>query len=357
MALYAPPQRSAHDLEDTGGAVMIQSLQERLQQLEERSLFQEAVVRQRSAKLLVAGSVSGFLGFFFALVIGIITEQTSGKVDLNRRPFNSKRGYFPATVSEMVHDPTKPEGKVFFAFCFIGATFIFFSWYPTQLRNAYIGDDELACFGLSWISIRQFIPASGMMLLSIVTVVPGAQAGITDEICIGLHLLGACMLFVGYFIVEAHCVGWGFFKSYVGHQVHESDSALRQRAFCLTMIAVFYTIFIVLQVVLSIGKPFINPEDADKWGEMEGHPGIQLVDTAHWRVKLLKISSYGSEVICGIFLILSHLVIWYHCEERHYDLPEELDSLCSKLVSDPERQRKLAAEEEEYGEDSEDEFD
>merc|ERR1712232_1230611 len=41
-----------------------------------------------------------------------------------------------------------------------------------------------------------------------------------------------------------------------------------------------------------------------------------------------KILSYSSEVLCGLFLIFSHLVIWYYSEERHYDLDEELHKNC-----------------------------
>jgi len=63
----------------------------------------------------------------------------------------------------------------------------------------------------------------------------------------------------------------------------------------------------------------------------------QLVRAATWKVKWLKILSYGSEVVCGCALICSHLVIWYFCEERLYDLPEEI------LSMDP-HQRELSEE-------------
>merc|ERR1719188_907835 len=125
--------------------------------------------------MLFAGSISGLLGFIFAFVIGVIRECMQGKSDVFDRPFKSGLGYFPSTVSEMVHDPDSPAGKVFFAFCFVGAVLIFFSWYPTMLRNAYIGDDPQIC-GVAWVTWRQFVPAPGMMKLSIITTVPLAQA-------------------------------------------------------------------------------------------------------------------------------------------------------------------------------------
>merc|ERR1712224_62811 len=104
---------------------------------------------------------------------------------------------------------------------------------------------------------------------------------------------------------------------------------------CLHGIVVFYCVFCVLQVVLSLG----GGDGFDIWeiiddcaNETKQHPEWisidcrqpQLKEAAGWPVKTLKMISYGSEVICGLFLIFSHLVIWWFCEERHYDLPEEL---------------------------------
>jgi len=332
----------ASPLELVGGAFdanVARQLEAHLQKLDTRNAFNEAEQRKRSAKMLFVGSVSGFLGFVFAFVIGVMTEQTSGCHDLNGNLYKSGRGYFPATVSEMVHDPQKPAGKCFFAFCFVGAIFIFFSWYPTQLRNAYIGDDSTICCSISWVTFRQFVPAPGMMMLSIITTVPAAIAKITDQFCVCLHLTGAAMLFVGYFLAEGYAIGWGPFHNRLpGHLNRDTTESIKIRKLCLTMIAIFYTIFCALQVILTVPNPLAPAEDCDKWEYVQqGHKQVKvLVDTAKMNVFILKIVSYASEVICGIFLIASHLVIWYYCEERHYDLPEELRSLrkqfCPKEV-------------------------
>mmetsp|Transcript_60238 Transcript_60238/g.127604 ORF Transcript_60238/g.127604 Transcript_60238/m.127604 type:complete len:388 (-) Transcript_60238:246-1409(-) len=318
-------------------APILQQLQERLRLVEAKELGREAMERKRSAKMLFAGAVSGLLGFLFALTIGIIREQTFGKRDALGNPFPSGRGYFPETVSEMVHDPTRPEGKCFFAFCFVGALFIFFSNYPMLLRNVYTGDDIKGCFGISWPTYRQYVPAPGMMLLSIVTVTPQAQADTLDQICVALHLVGASMLFIGYFICEAHTIAWRCCRSKVKHRVLETKHGLRQRRICLWLIAVFYLSFLIFEVLLSIGEPFYGPDDGDEWGTLPGVKGKTLVDTATLKVKLLKVGSYSCEVLSGLSLIASHLVIWYHCEERLYDLPEELDQLKSRLNLVPNR--------------------
>jgi len=289
----------------------------------------EAVARKRSANLLFVGSVSGLLGFLFAFVIGVVAIQTHGRNDINGVPFKSGRAYFPSTVSEMVHNPSKPTGKVFFAFCFVGALMIFQSWYPMQLRNAYIGDDAMVC-GVSWVTIRQFVPAPGMMMLAVITTVPAAQATVTDEFCIALHLTGAAMLFVGYFACEAHAIGWGPFGGCLpAGKLRESEGNIIRRKLCLTGIGLFYLAFCVIQVVLC--TPLIKPEDNDQWGHIEGYKEEQLINTATGYVKTLKVVSYGSEVVCGLLLILSHLLIWHASEERMYDLPEELGALQSRL--------------------------
>merc|ERR1712039_714316 len=85
-------------------------------------------------------------------------------------------------------------------------------------------------------------------------------------------------------------------------------------------IVFWYTVFCVLQVVLTLG----SGPNFDVWEQVPHYPLPQLVKAAEMSVKFLKVASYMSEVFCGLCLIASHLIIWYNCEERHYDLPEEL---------------------------------
>merc|ERR1740121_1102154 len=172
-----------------------------------------------------------------------------------------------------------------------------------------------------------------MLLLSAITTVEMANAKIADLFCVFLHLLGGFMFFVGYILAEGHAIGWACFSRGLPlFQRHDREESLRIRKFMLTMVAIFYTIFIILQVVLVLKPSMLVPvSDDDKWETSPYHKAKVLVDTAHTGVQLLKIFSYASEVICGLFLIASHMVIWYFCEERHYDLPEELETLAQKF--------------------------
>jgi len=295
-----------------------------LEYLDRRMTMLECTHRKHSADLLFVGSLSGLIGFLFAFIIGTLKSH-SEKYDYNFEPFKSGRGYFPSTVSEMVHDPTEPAGKAFFCFEFVASILIFFSFYPTRLRNAYIGDDaKIPVVGVSWTTFRQLVPATGMMILSVVTTVPAAQATTLDYFCIGIHGFGAMMMFVGYFFAEAFTVGWGPFAGPGIGKLHDIPVNVRRRRICLTGILVFYLLFLLLQGVLAVGLPGIPASDYDQWGKVKGYRVPQLLDSAEWSVKILKMMSYGSEVLCGVFLIASHLCIWNGCEERHYDLDEEL---------------------------------
>jgi hypothetical protein len=93
-----------------------------------------------------------------------------------------------------------------------------------------------------------------------------------------------------------------------------------------------------LQALVLNQVPFAPADHFDIWGVLNkksGKPwkinkGIQLLDSANLDVKAVKVLSYLSEVFCGICMLSSHLLVWYYCEERSYDLAEELPSLKDK---------------------------
>jgi len=297
--------------------------------------------RKRASTMLLLGAISGFFGFLFAFTIGVLRSSTVARSyapisdSYCYRKFDGARlrpCYFPATVSELVHDSDDPAGKVFFFFEFTGAIMIFFSWYPSELRSVYIGDDAtLPGRCISWVTFRQYVPAPGMMMLSVIRTVPMPQADLTDFFCIGLHLTGALLMFVGYFFAEGVAIGWGPFHRCVRDDKRRIDpKASMHRKIALTGVALFYVIFCVLQVALSVG----SGDSFDQWDTVtdchlltkDDCQKPQLIRAADKPLKNLKELSYASEIICGLFVIGSHLLIWYHCEERHYDLHEELPS-------------------------------
>jgi len=318
--------------------------EDRLEILEHRAHLRSGLDRKRSAQMLFVGTVAGVLGFVFAFMIGAMKAYDRDKYDLNGKKFASGLSYFPSTVSEMVHDPTDPGGKCFFCFELTGAIILFMSSYPTMLRNAYVGDDaEVPYIKVSWTTFRQFVPAPGMMLLAIITTVPAAQSDSLDQVCIQLHMIGALMLFIGYFLVEAYTVGWGPCKEPACQSLVESQGQTRElslRKWCLHGILFWWITFCLLQALVLVPVPFAPADHFDVWGQLLKNNGkpwrkyngmpVQLLDSAHMDVKVVKVVSYLSEVFCGICMLSSHLVVWYYCEERNYDLAEELPSLKDK---------------------------
>mmetsp|Transcript_51799 Transcript_51799/g.138661 ORF Transcript_51799/g.138661 Transcript_51799/m.138661 type:complete len:336 (-) Transcript_51799:142-1149(-) len=298
---------------------------------EERLVFNDGFERKKTAALLFFGSVMGLCGFLFAFLIGFL-KFTNPFMSEYHRQFPSHWGYFPATVSEMVHDPEDPAGKCFAAFASIGATFIFLSWYPWRLRNVYMGDSiTIWCsHNLSWMMFRQFIPTTGMMLVASVTTTPFAQATMLDNICLGIHLTGALMFFAGYCLVEAVALGWGPFPLPEVSRRTMGSLEIRLRKSVVTAIIAFYSVFCVLQGVLLLPLDTAHGH-ADQWRQKVAYDEfgfarkkMLLLDTATGFVLFLKIASYTSEVLGGLLLIASHLIIWGFCNERYVDLYDEL---------------------------------
>ena len=180
--------------------------------------------------------------------------------------FKSGYGYFPSTVSEMVDDPSDPAGMSFFAFEFLGAMLIFMSWYPHNLRNAYLGDVgfQIPNTPVSWTMFRQFVPPLGMMLVATVTTTPMPQASVLQMFTVGIHLVGAEMLFGGYILVEGLTLGWSpvgrFQPTHIEGVIGCAE--LKWRRACLCGVIVNYIFFCVIQLLLVL--PLRIPV-TDRW--------------------------------------------------------------------------------------------
>jgi hypothetical protein len=299
-----------------------ETMAERLAEAERRLTYVDGSTRKRGAALLFLGVVFGSCGFFFAFITGWMKFHHAA------RDFPSGNGYFPSTVSEMVSDPTDPAGKAFFAFEFIGAVFIFLSWYPTELRNVYVGDDDRPCCDVSWVMFRQFIPAPGMMLVACVTTTPIQTATPRDQFTIFIHLCGAMMMFVGFWIIEQKTLKWRMSPlttdlvalGIIGKQ------ELFLRKFFLFGIMFFYSAFLAIQVIVGIPgiEAILCCPDIFEAIDPDQPEHLTLMNTAHSKFFILKLLSYICEVMCGWSLLGSHFVIWYFCSERFIDLEDEL---------------------------------
>jgi len=295
--------------------------------------------RFKSPVLLLWGGVFGVMGFVVAFCIGLLNFFTR-HCDFNGVAYKSGNGYWPATVSEMVYEWNSAEGRIFFGFCLISAFLIFQSWYPYELRNVFTGH-EVARFGcgisMYWITFRQMVPVVGLLLLISVSTVPSAIATISDQFCIAVHLLGAFMMFVGYIAAELKCLQMCWMRGAVQAKYLDIEGDERIfRRWLMVVVLVFYTIFCMAQVALVVGasmKPPLCCADVYLRTHNENFSLAKAIkDTASGSFLTLKVISFVSEVVSGLALICSHIVIWYYCEERLVNFAE--DGIC--MVYDEE---------------------
>eukprot|EP00928_Gymnodinium_smaydae_P026092 TRINITY_DN2058_c0_g1_i2.p1 TRINITY_DN2058_c0_g1~~TRINITY_DN2058_c0_g1_i2.p1 ORF type:complete len:678 (-),score=68.43 TRINITY_DN2058_c0_g1_i2:33-2018(-) len=322
----------------------------------------------------------------WSLVSGVGTEEYRLRNFLGV-PFESGEPYRPATVSEMVMNRDEPSGKAFFGFCLIGAICILTSWYPWQLRNVYLGDDRqifrkwCGCrWGPTWLNVRTLCPPVGMLLVACVPTTPPVNKNFGDKLTGAIHILGAVIMIGGYAVCEMKTL-----LSIEKHKAEDSDSEMegiyrlstsdgrqlharrvfhfqprerRLRWFLIVMSLVSGVIMQFAGVIAS--KMAVDSDCWDKYKVPDEHDyqdvlsraaqpydlaantgtflhayavemtvamrasHVLLVNTAFGTCKLVKAMEFWFEVSAGIFMILSHLTIWYYCLERHIDLENYL---------------------------------
>lgn len=294
-------------------------------------------LRYKAPFLLLVGSLFGFAGFLAAFSIGL-WDFTHKKVNFLDEEYASGYGYWPATVSEMVHDWNSPQGRIFFGCCLISAMLYMISWYPFELRNVYAGPEQLSCgcFSCYWNTFRHLTPALGLLLLICVSTVPTSVAVGPDNVSIQVHLLGASMMFVGYAMCEVKNLALcGFGQTYQQKWLDiEKKTERPMRVFLIASVLVNFFIFCGLQGVFFVASTdeimcchdtYVNPALMRNTTTGSEQPGksdfsqMELYNTASGYFLLVKVGSYATEVLAGLSLLASHLAVWYYCEERQVE--------------------------------------
>jgi len=327
---------------------------------EERLDYIDGNMRMRATSLLFVGSLCGLLGFSFAGFLGYWRQFTEVP-RTNFRNETMQHFYFPATVSEMVDDPTSAEGKVFFAFVVTGAICMLTSWYSWSLRNVYIGDDTIVFKGwlgvdrsgrprgVALMMLRQFLPPVGMMMVACIRAPPQANRTFTDIVSCCIHTLGAVMAIGGYAFIELYTLVWD--KNVVfDTKIHNARMRCPERlvrgiliGLCLFSILGFQTCGVILNkgekmFDICCNDVWATPTEADNallkekglYGQVVINEIAQfnhkkmLVQTASGAFLGAKLGSYWFEVFSGLFMLASHMAIWFYCPERHVDLCERL---------------------------------
>jgi hypothetical protein len=291
--------------------------------------------RFRAPPLLLLGATAAFCAFVgsFGCVLMKYYKPKYRISQITNIPYESGMGYWPETVSESVSDPNSAAGKIFFAFCLIAALFLILSRYPFCLRNVYTGPAALLGGFMYWTTFREYVPTAGLLMLMGVSVYPSAVAVQTNGglVCLAIHLTGAAMMFVGYMAVEFKTMEMfgmklpiKISKGYLS--IEGPERTLRQ--ICAFGMAFFYLLFCVFEVLMVVQNPCCaddwvpggtwfqreTPYNTTEWFIL---PKATVNNTASGVFHYYKVGAYMGECVAGIFLILSHYVIWYYCEERH----------------------------------------
>eukprot|EP00927_Polykrikos_kofoidii_P078900 TRINITY_DN7569_c0_g1_i2.p1 TRINITY_DN7569_c0_g1~~TRINITY_DN7569_c0_g1_i2.p1 ORF type:complete len:390 (-),score=65.85 TRINITY_DN7569_c0_g1_i2:61-1179(-) len=301
--------------------------------------FVEIPLRFRSASLMIFGAFSCCLAFVFILVIGMIeffvVKKNTFGVD-----YASGLGYFPSTVSEMVHVADSPAGKVFFTFGLISGGCLLVSFYPFMMRNVYTGYETVSIFPVYWTTVRHIVVPMGIWLLIGVNTYPlpvaKASPGGTMYFCCFLHLCGAGMMFVGYMLCEMKCMALCCFShvSTIDNLFLSIEGRERSVRRCLAITcAVGFVLFVFSQFAIAAAGSAGNDVIccSDKWvmpgtiyvtpdGKEREIGSPTVVDTASGLYLGLKLISFFTEVIAGLAIVFSHLAVWHYCEERHADV-------------------------------------
>ncbi|CAJ1427325.1 unnamed protein product [Effrenium voratum] len=251
----------------------------------------------------------------------------------------SGRSYHAETVSEMVSRSNFPAAKLFFSFTLIGSIALLLSRYPWELRNVYTGGSPKMRL---LTATRAVLPPIGMLIVCTIPVVPRVnRTDLATKLACNVHSFGACLYVGGYNALEICTLRVLWYK------LDRSERWLRSACVALGLFctASFLIIGALYSSAAELGICCVDKYEASvKAFEDVYHldnrtgPGLVeehlisktygpyvLVDSAYGLALLLKKLEFWFEEFSGLFVIMSHLLIWKFCRVQHLDVPEVVE--------------------------------
>ena len=300
--------------------------------------------RRWAAAMLCLGSVCGFIAIGLATLAGNYNSISGFEMKYACFPQNicpSGRSYHAETVSEMVSKPDYPAAKLFFSFTLIGSISLLLSRYPWELKNVYTGGSPSKRL---LTAARAVLPPCGMLIVATIPVVPRvARQSTAIKLACSVHSFGATLYVAGYNALES-CTVWILWD-----RLEPQERILRTACVVCGVLCTisFFLCGTVYSYANELGLCCVDEweKTADAF-EALYHMGNQtatekvvgllipkvygpfvLKDSASGIALLVKKCEFWLEEFAGLFVILSHLLIWKHCKVQHLAVPEVLDIL------------------------------
>lgn len=223
--------------------------------------------------------------------------------------------FWPSTISESVSHAMSPEQTIFVGFMLCAAISLFRSDYTTECRTVDMPHVTVPFMGFEWNTIRAWLPPLGLILLSMVQMVPTSEIfNFPQGLMTCVHLIGAQCCFLVYLLAERAALTN---KENLEDLKNTTEKNIRTFLnvfgfFAMALFAVTYS-----AAALLAGKnlnPYVRPPFSlisDMYIRDSIHVNSYLVRPAGSMFRTLKMTSYFSELFVALSILFSHLVVWY----------------------------------------------
>lgn len=246
--------------------------------------------------------------------------------------FNLEFDFFwPSTISESVADPWSPEQAIFVGFMICASFCLFRSDYTSECKRVSLPHKKVPFLGFEWNTVRAWLPPLGLILLSMVEMVPFSEIyNFPDGLMTAVHLVGAQFCFVVYLQAEFASL-WDEenAKTLAGSNERVLRWALNILGF--VSMGTFGLSYGFVALVSGKGQnPYVRPSFMGGTCDLYIRDSLTeqstMVRPAGELMKYLKLVSYFAEFMVAFSILVSHLVIWYFFSTRvHQRWQAQLD--------------------------------
>lgn len=278
--------------------------------------------------MLLLGVTCGFFSLLLATAAGAFNSMSGFEAKnacFLHQACPSGRSYHAETVSEMVSKSNYPAAKLFFSFTLVGSLSLLLSKYPWELSNVYLGGTPKLRL---LTAARAVAPPIGMLIVCTIPVVPRVnRTSVATRLACNVHNMGACLYVGGYNLVEVITLKVLWPKLDINERLLRGVCVLGGLVCTVGFLGVgaLYTQADYLNICCT--DKYNHTEDAfrqvyhlDNSTEtgyiqqllaLESFGPFVLVDSASGSALALKKLEFWLEEFAGVFVLSSHLIIWW----------------------------------------------